>query len=224
MVIAVIFDLDGVIIDSEHIHIEAEKRVMLRYGVRLSLEELHGYTGTTAKFMFAELIKKYRVNTTLERILSEKEEVLFRLFEQDMRPTKGVNELLTNLKQYDIKLGIASSSPKRLIMYALKRLNVTHFFDSIVSSDDIQCSKPNPEIFLRSASHLDVSPALCIVVEDAELGVEAAKNAGMRCIGYKNPHSGDQDLSKADLIIDDFSKLTIHKLLSLVHKGLPAKT
>jgi beta-phosphoglucomutase family hydrolase len=214
MIRAVIFDMDGVIVESEHLHIKAEQQTMLKYGVRISAEELHTYTGTTAEFMFTELIKKYKLNTTFERVFDEKEEFMFKLLEKETRPTKGVIELLKKLKRKGIKLGIASSSHRKLIEYILRRLNIVRLFDFVVSAEDIANSKPNPEIFLRSARGLRVEPVECLVVEDAKLGVEAAKNAGMRVVGYRNPNSGDQDLSRADMIVDDFAKLSVEDMLA----------
>jgi HAD superfamily hydrolase (TIGR01509 family) len=187
---------------------------MLKHGVRKSAEELHTYTGTTAEFMLTELIKKYKLNTTFERVFDEKEEFMFKLLEKETRPTKGVIELLKKLKRKGIKLGIASSSHRNLIEYILRRLNIVRLFDFVVSAEDIANSKPNPEIFLRSARGLSVEPVECLVVEDAKLGVEAAKNAGMRVVGYRNPNSGDQDLSRADMIIDDFAKLSVEDMLA----------
>jgi len=214
MIKAVIFDLDGVIVESEHMHIEAEKQTMLKYGVRISSEELHRYTGTTAKFMFTELIKKYKLNTTFKRIFNEKEEILFKLLEKDVQPTKGVIKFIEKLKRENVKLAIASSSHKRLIKFVLERLNITHLFDSIVGSEDVIHGKPNPETFLKAANELNVNPIECLVIEDSKLGVEAAKNAGMKCVGYRNPSSGNQDLSKADVVIDNFSALNLRELLS----------
>jgi HAD superfamily hydrolase (TIGR01509 family) len=158
MIRAVIFDMDGVIVESEHIHIEAEQQTMLKHGVRISAEELHAYTGTTAEFMFTELIRNYRLNTTFERIFNEKEEILFRLLEKETRPTKGVIVLLKKLKQKGIRLAIASSSDRKLIEYILRRLDIGRLFDFVVSAEDIAHSKPNPEIFLKSARGLKVKP------------------------------------------------------------------
>jgi beta-phosphoglucomutase family hydrolase len=214
MIRAVIFDMDGVIVESEHIHIEAEQQTMLKHGVHISADELHTYTGTTAEFMFTELIKNYRLNTTFERIFNEKEEILFKLLEKETRPTKGVIELLKKLKRKGIKLAIASSSHRKLIEYILRRLDIEGLFDFVVSAEDIAHSKPNPEIFLKSAWGLKVKPAECLVVEDAKLGIEAAKSAGMKVIGYRNPNSGDQDLSRADMIIHDFSGLSVEEMLA----------
>ena len=213
MIKAAIFDMDGVIVDSEHLNIKAGKQTMLKYGIRVSSEELQRFTRTTAQAMFRELIKRYKLDTTFEKMSNEREEKLLTLLKEGTRPTRGVMELLKKLKQENIKLAIASSSHRRLIEYVLERLNITHIFDLIVSSEDIKHSKPNPEIFLKSAKELDVNPIECLVFEDSKLGVEAAKNAGMRCVGYRNPNSGNQDLSKADIVVDDFSKLDIQELL-----------
>jgi len=211
---AVIFDMDGVIAETEHAHIVAEKQTMLKYGIQISEDELHEYTGTTAKVMFTSLIEKYKLSTTFDRIFKEKEEILFKLLEEDVQPTKGVIDLLHKLKKMKIKLAVASSSHKRMIEYVLKKLEIMDLFDSIVGAEDIDRSKPDPEIFLISAKRLNVKPEECIVVEDSKLGVDAAKKAGMKCLGYVNPSSGKQDLSRADFVGDDFCKLDIQKLLS----------
>jgi beta-phosphoglucomutase family hydrolase len=210
---AVIFDLDGVIVESESAHIEAEQQTFLKYGVRISSDELHKYTGTTAKLMFTELIRKYKLNATFEEIFRQKEAILFKLLEKDAEPTKGVITLLKKLKSKGIKLAIGSSSTKKQIKYVLSKLDIEHLFDSVIGEEDIVRSKPDPEIFLKAAAELDVNPSECLVVEDSELGVEAAKRAHMKCVGYINPNSGDQDLSKADTVTDDFSRLDIGTLL-----------
>ena len=214
MIKAVLFDMDGVIAETEHVHVEAEKQTLLKYGVQITEDELHRYTGTTAKQMFMELIAKYKLDTTFEKIFNEKEEIMFKLLEMDTQPVKGVIELICKLKEKHLKLAVASSSHRRLVQYVLRKLEITELFDSIISAEDVARGKPDPEIFLMSAKRLKVSPAECLVVEDAKLGVEAAKEAGMKCLGYRNPHSGNQDLSKADIVTDDFSSLDVQELLS----------
>lgn len=213
MIEAVIFDLDGVIVESENAHVEAEKQTFLKHGVQISAEELHRYTGTTAKVMFTELIRKYKLNTTFEEMFRQKENILFRLLEEDAKPTKGIIALLGKLESKRIKLAIGSGSTKKQIKYVLSKLGIARFFDSVVGAEDILHSKPDPETFLRAANELNVNPNKCLVVEDSELGVEAAKRAHMKCLGYRNPNSGNQDLSKADITTDDFSKLNIAALL-----------
>ena len=214
MIEAVIFDLDGVIVESENAHITAEQQTFLKHGVKISAEELHRYTGTTAKAMFTALIAKYRLATTFEKMNNEKEKILFKLLEQETEPTKGVINLMQELKLRGIKLAVGSSSTRKLIDFVLKKLNIARLFDCTVAAEDVTHSKPNPETFLKAAARLGTNPHQCLVIEDAALGVEAAKRAGMKCVGYRNPHSGNQDLSQADITIDDFSKLTIEETIA----------
>jgi beta-phosphoglucomutase family hydrolase len=211
---AVIFDLDGVIVESEDAHIEAEREIFQKYNVKISAEELHTYTGTMAKVMFTELIAKYKLNTTFEKINIQKEEILLKLLDKDAEPTKGVLNLIQELKLEGIKLAVGSSSTRRMVDYILNKLKLTQAFNRVITAEDIEHSKPNPEIFLKAAKELKVKPSQCLVIEDSKLGVEAAKSAGMKCAGYRNPHSGDQNLSKADVIIDDFSQIDIQKMLA----------
>jgi beta-phosphoglucomutase family hydrolase len=215
MIRAVIFDMDGVIVDSEPMHIEAEKQTLLKHGVKITTEELRTYTGTTAEFEFNDLIRKYKLNTTAETLFSEKEDILFRLLEERTEPTKGVIDLIKNLKQHGFKLGIATSGHMKLAHYYLDKLGVEPLFDTVVCAEDISRSKPDPEIFLKAAQRLGMEPAECIVIEDAKLGIEAAIKAGMKCIGYSNPNSGNQDLSKADWVVSDFTRLDLQRLLQV---------
>jgi len=215
MIRAIIFDMDGVIVDSEPAHIEAEKQIMMHHGVKVTTEDLRSYTGTTAEFEFTDLISKHNLRTTPEKLIHEKDVILFQLLEKKTQPTKGVITLIKDLKQHGFKLGIASSGRGKLVFYFLKKLEIEHLFDTVVCAEDITHSKPHPEIFLKAAERLREEPKNCVVIEDSKLGVEAAKRAGMKCIGFRNPNSGNQDLSKADLIIDDFTKLEVERLKSL---------
>jgi beta-phosphoglucomutase family hydrolase len=214
LITTVIFDLDGVIVESEDAHIEAEKQMFLKYGVVISAEELHTYTGTTAKAMFTTLIAKYGLKTTFDEMNRQKEKVLLRLLAEDAEPTKGVLSLIRELKRRGVRLAVGSSSTRRLVDFVLKKLGIASMFDCVIAAEDVEHSKPDPETFLKAAAELGVRPDECLVIEDAELGVEAAKRAAMKCVGYHNPHSGNQDLSKANIEIDDFSKMDIDEMLA----------
>ena len=212
MIKAIIFDMDGVIVDSEPMHIEAEKQILLKYGVKISPDELRTYTGTTAEFEFTDLIRKYSLNTTVDTLFREKETILFGLLERQTKPTKGVVRLIKSLKRHGLKLAIASSGHRKLVQYFIRKLKIASHFDSVVCAEDITRSKPDPEIFLKAAGSLGLDPAECMVIEDSTLGVEAAKSAGMKCIAFRNPSSGNQDFSKANLVIDDFTKLDVQSI------------
>ena len=211
---AVIFDLDGVIVNSEDAHIESEKQTFFKFGVKISSDELHEYAGATAEAMFTDLIRKYQLRTTFQEMVKIKEQSFFRLLDEDAEPTKGVIRLIQRLKKAGTRLAIASSSNRKWIEYILRKLQITCLFDCFVGAEDIVHSKPDPEIYLKAARALGMRPDDCVVIEDAERGVQAAKRAGMKTIGYMNPRSGNQDLSEADVVIDDFSTLDVNELLT----------
>lgn len=210
---AVIFDMDGVIVESEDAHIKAEKQIMLERGVNISSDELHEYTGSTAHFMFAKLREKYKLKDSVEALETKKEMILLKLVQNDIEPVAGVLILIKRLNLRNIKLAVASGSSKQVINCLLEKLQIATLFDAVVGAGDVQRSKPAPEIFLAAARRLNVRSEECVVIEDANLGVQAAKQAGMKCVGYKNLHSGNQDLSEADFIIDSFLDLNIDRLL-----------
>jgi beta-phosphoglucomutase family hydrolase len=211
---AVIFDLDGVIVNSEDAHIEAEKQAFLKFGVAVSADELQRYAGATAKTMFTELIRKHQLKTTFQEMVKIKEQSFFHLLDEDAEPARGVIELIHRLKKAKVGLAIASSSNRKWIEYILGKLQITYLFDCFMGAEDIRHGKPDPEIYLKVAHALGTRPQECVVIEDAERGVQAAKRAGMKTIGYRNPRSGNQDLSEADIVIDDFSTLDINEVLS----------
>jgi beta-phosphoglucomutase-like phosphatase (HAD superfamily) len=99
MIEAVIFDMDGVIVDSEPLHVKAEKKILFKYGVKIKSKELRKYTGTTAKYMFSELIKKNNLDVSYKKISKEKDELLYRLMNKKLIPSKGIIKLIYDLKE-----------------------------------------------------------------------------------------------------------------------------
>lgn len=202
MIRAVIFDMDGVIVDSEPLHFKAEKMMMEYYGKGISDEELNNYVGVANPEMWAELRKKYRLAAALEEILEKQLSFKKDLFRRsELKPTEGVNELLQKLRSGGIGIALASSSPRELIELLLDKLGIKDSFDVVVSGEEVKHSKPAPDIFLEAAGRLGIEPASCLVIEDAKHGVKAAKLAGMYCVGFRNPNSGNQDLSLADAVV-----------------------
>jgi beta-phosphoglucomutase family hydrolase len=206
MIKGFIFDMDGVIIDSEPLHFELNRRIMRDFGLELPDEVFIPYVGITNEQMWAELIDRYRLNTTIAE-LQAKEALLKREVFQDLQPIKGIPELLANLKKDGIAIGLASSSSREFIEMVLEKLQIRGYFQAVVSGRELTRSKPDPEIFLRTAELLNVKPVDCLVLEDSRHGVEAAKRAGMKCIAFQNPNSGPQDLSRADKIVHTLENL-----------------
>lgn len=212
MIKAVIFDMDGVIIDSEPFHYKVFKEyIWKKFNLVISDEEYSTFIGTTNHYIYESLQNKYKFPGDLSTIITEYEEkcLEYLLSATTERPIQGVDVLVKNIHQNKIKLALASSSPKKVIGIVLAMFKLNQFFDVIVSGQEVEHSKPAPDIFLRAAELLNTLPEECLVFEDSRNGVMAAKAAGMKCIGYYNPNSGKQDLSRADNIIENFSEVDI---------------
>lgn len=202
MVKAVIFDMDGVIIDSEPIHFESDKMTMKYFEKEILDEELNNYVGVSNPVMWAELRDKYKLIASIEEIIEKQLYYKKNLIEnKKLEPIGGIRKLLGELKSCGIRIGLASSSSREFIEFILNKLEVIEFFEVIISGEEVAKSKPAPDIFLKAAVALNVEPSNCLVIEDSGHGVKAAKLAKMKCIGFYNPNSGKQDLSLADAIV-----------------------
>lgn len=210
----VIFDMDGVIIDSEPLHYRVFEDHCKDLGFKASTAEYDSFIGSAEAEMFAYLREKYRLPETVESLVENKRlRFLEYLRGLDEKPIPGVEALVRALAARNIKLALASSSDMAIIDAVLDKFNMAQLFDVVVSGAALERSKPAPDIFLRAAALLGVSPDVCLVIEDSKNGVTAAKAAGMKCIGYYNPNSGGQDLSAADRIISRFSELDCDELI-----------
>lgn len=206
MIKAVIFDMDGVIADSMPLHFEAEKKTLMKYGIRASDDELHKYTGNTVQVKFASLLEANGVNEDVQEVLRNHFSSSHKHIKENVEPVTGFMKLINGLEGH-YKLGVVSGSPRKFIMDILKKFKVEGLFTSIISADDVSKGKPHPEGFLKCAGELQVLPAECIVIEDAPAGIKAAKTAGMHAIGLKSAHGTSYDISAADLIVDSLEKL-----------------
>ncbi|NRY54880.1 HAD family hydrolase, partial [Clostridium acetobutylicum] len=131
---------------------------------------------------------------------------------------EGVDKLILSLKSRGIMMCVASSSRRKNIEIILKRVGLISYFEYIVSGSDVEKGKPHPEIFLRAASMFDDNILNFTVIEDTNNGVRAAKSAKMKCVGFSNPNSGTQNISSADIIVDNFGDESISRIINLVLK------
>ncbi|CAM4428404.1 HAD family hydrolase [Paenibacillus alkaliterrae] len=210
---AFIFDMDGVIIDSEPIHFDIDVKTMNFFGVTISPHELDEFVGMTNPEMWKILKQKFNllhsVSDIIEYQLSSKIELIRT---NEIGPINGIYELILELKKHNIVLGIASSSPIKFINEVLLKFKILDYFDCIVSGEEVAKGKPEPDVYLEAARLLGVDPSECIVLEDSRNGIQSAKSAGMKCIGFINKNSGNQDLSKADIIVNSIRDIKVTDL------------
>ena len=212
-----IFDMDGVLVDSEPMHQQIIFEVFNLLDIKLPKEYIHSLTGMSAIPMWEKTKAEAGRKESAEELLQfHREYFNKRLPDIEVPEVKGIKNVLNKLKEHHFSLALASSSSRKLINFFTEKVEISHYFDVIMSGDDVKYSKPFPDIFLKVADWYQENPKYFWVLEDSKNGVQASKTAGMRCIGFKNPNSGNQDLSKADIIIDSMSHFTddfIHNLL-----------
>lgn len=214
---AFIFDMDGVIADTEPVHMQAEKHVMKRLGYDVDIDYFHRFQGMTDTMLFEAVKKDFPFKQPAAQAAKAKAYVFNKIMhEQHVTPIAGsidfihkVNELR---KAQGLKTAIASSSTDDFISFVVDDLGIRECFDLLMSGTNLPESKPNPAIYLQTAAYLRVDPRDCVVLEDAANGARAAKAAGMTCIGFQSPHSPNQDLSVCDFIVDEIPKIRLDDL------------
>lgn len=207
MLKAVIFDMDGVLVDSEPVHFKANQITLEKLcGVHLDYEYYRHFIGSTIRAMWQEMHDDFGITQyTWEELLEENDKILEELLEKQGYPSvKGAAELVKRLKKDGYLLAVASSSKMEKIISNITNLGIRECFDALVSGMELQRPKPAPDIFLQAAKLLGVEPHECLVVEDSCNGIRGAAAAGMASLGFLNSNSGNQDLSQADYLCEDF--------------------
>ena len=210
---AVIFDLDGLLADTERLHCQAYQMTFLEQGI--TLEELD-YCEHWVRFGrgITDWVTLNNLTVDPYSLRLRKSEHYSALLSSSLRPMDGALELLDALHG-EVRLALASSSYRDAINGVLAGLNIARFFDVIVSGLDVPAVKPAPDIFLKAAHDLGVNPEECVVLEDAEKGVLAAYSAGMRCIAVPNDYTRHHDFSKATMVCSSLKEITPTLLRSL---------
>lgn len=205
----IIFDMDGVVIDSEEIHKKAYFETFNFINVDVTEELYKTFTGSSTLNAFQKLLAHFQLDIDPEELVLEKRQRYVNYFENDpaLHLVHGVKELIEKAYQQGITLILASSSAMENINRVFNRFQLNDFFKAKISGADLKASKPHPEIFEKAASLSGFSKENCVVIEDSDNGIQAANDAGIFVFGFRNPLAADQTLEKADLIIDDFSQI-----------------
>ncbi|WP_306350950.1 HAD family hydrolase [Flavobacterium sp. '19STA2R22 D10 B1'] len=214
MIKTVIFDMDGVIVDTEPVHRYAYFQHFDELGIDISEQMFTTFTGNSTKNVYEKIKSQFNILEDTEVLVNRKRAIFNDAFDykKDLELLEGVEQLIKDLHHNGIQLILASSASKVTIDRIFKRFNLYPYFTDIVSGEDFPKSKPHPAIFLHAASLSKAPKEHCIVIEDSTNGIQASKAADIYCVGYNSIHSKLQDLSQADIIVNHFNELNFAKV------------
>ena len=194
--------MDGVIIDSEPLYLENVKQILADLDTPITQKELFTYVGISSHEMWQIIKQRHSLPQDVEWLVNHEQSRVLETFQKvdTLTPMTGIPHLIKFLQQNNFNIGLASSSPRRIIELILHKLQLFDYFNVTVSGEEVKNGKPHPEIFLTCAAKLGVKPEHCLVLEDSPHGIAGAKSAKMKTIGFANPNSGHQDLSQADYL------------------------
>jgi beta-phosphoglucomutase family hydrolase len=207
--VAIIFDMDGVLVDTEPYHYENENLMFQQLGLHISDEEHARFTGVATNLMWQNILESRKLPYSWEELtemtIKQCHGILKSL--EHLPPSPGLVDLLEKLTAMQMPLAVATSSDTETMRFILEKAGLQKYFQVTVCRDDVENSKPAPDVFLKAARLLGVKTDDCLVVEDSLNGVKAVKAAGMFCIAYCGNGSPPQIKQMADYFISDFSEL-----------------
>lgn len=215
---AVVFDFDGVILDSETPEFESHRRIYERCGATLTVEEwchqIGIYTEGEEKRWFLRLCERVSQAPSHEEYDAERRRHFAELVPGE--PRRGIRELLEALRDAGVPAGIASSGPARWVVPAAERIGITPLFRTIVTGDDVARGKPAPDVYLEAARRLGADPAKSVAIEDSGPGVASARAAGLKTVAIPHWLTERHELSAADLRVAHAGELTVARLATLL--------
>lgn len=208
---AVIFDMDGVLLDTSKYNMDSFDEILKPHGLSIQLiQDKHGegFRGTSLQRILTVIKEHYGIDFDVDQFSRQAGEISFD--HMDRNGTQGdpfLVNFLKELRDYAIPVGIGTSSFQWRVDPILDRIGAQEFFDVVVTAEDVQKHKPDPEVFLKVARRLKVDPSRCVVIEDARSGIEAAHNGGMKAIAFTAYNGDPQIVIDADFSVKDFSEL-----------------
>lgn len=217
MIKCVIFDMDGVVVNTEPIGYKANGELFKSLNIVVPDEVYATFIGSSDKDNMQKIKDLYNLEHTREQLLDEKYKYYYEVFDKadDLELMAGVKDLIIDLHSNGMKLILASSAAKRKIEKVFTRFNLHAYFDEVISGEDFEFSKPHPAIFLEAVVKSGYSKNECVIIEDSANGIQAAKAAGVYCIGYVSGHGLPQDTSGADVVVKNFKELSFLKIQAI---------
>ena len=217
-----IFDMDGVVIDSNPFHKIAWEEFLsgqdIPFDDQLFDNVLSGRTGPTSlRLIFGDDLSQEKLDMYLEEVDSNYQNILRQ--SDDVRPIAGVHAFLDQITGNGMKLALATSAPALNIELGLQKLQMENTFEHIVGKVDVSHGKPHPEVYLTTLERLGMAAENCIVFEDSKAGIQSARNAGIRVVGIASGHSREELLEEGvSMVVDDFVGLELVQILELIRK------
>lgn len=206
---ALIFDMDGVLVDSEPLHLMAYQQLLGSFGHRYTEDENRQFLGRRDEDCCHELVSRLRLQITAERFGQQKEKILVRLIEERAMIRPGVMNVLHEADRIGIPLAVASSAKLATIHVVTEKLGIKRFFRTLTSGDEVKLGKPAPDVFLLAAERLETAPDRCLVIEDTVNGLTAARAAGMKCVVVPCEATRHQDHSLADCVLSSLDEFDV---------------
>ncbi|WP_350289362.1 HAD family phosphatase [uncultured Croceitalea sp.] len=215
---AVLFDMDGVIIDSEPLHQKAYYGMFKEVGITVSDALYESFTGKATLQICKQLVQEFQLKQAPQELVNIKRGIFKHLFlnDPDLDLIADVRELIEDYYNNGLTLVLASSASMLTINNVFSRFELDQYFKAKLSGADLKASKPHPEIFIKAAAASGFIREECMVIEDSTNGIKAAHAAGIYCVGFKSPHSKNQDYSLADKVISSFNEILFEKISTLV--------
>jgi beta-phosphoglucomutase len=210
---AILWDMDGVLVDSSPVHVTAWKQVLSDMGIQFDSQKFKQIYGLKNS-EFLKILVPRQFNDMEIKSLVDQKEAQFRKISRNLKPIPGVIKWLNKFKSMDWRQAIASAGEPENIEYIVDILQIREYFDALVTPGDLP-GKPDPAIFIKASQQLEISPKYCLVIEDSVPGIKAARQANMHCIAVSSTNS-PVVLSNADIVVESFEKLTFEQVVSII--------
>lgn len=219
MLEAIIFDMDGVLVDSEYTYFQSKSAILEEAGHPVEESYHFQFMGTTSEYMWAQMKQAFDLPLSVPEYVAEMTARRRAMIERDgIRTIPHVQSFVKRLHESGLKLAVASSSSLAEIKENLLAIGLADYFSEVVSTEEVKHSKPAPDVYLAAAERIEVDPKNCLGIEDTKNGTGAVRNAGMVCVGFANPAFPKQDLAFADVVVTSFADLNQPKLNDIYQK------
>lgn len=213
MLEAIIFDMDGVLVDSEYTYFQSKSQILKEAGHEVEESYHFQFMGTTSEYMWEQMKQEFSLPLSVPDYVQKMTDLRQAMIKRDgVQVIPYVQDFVKRLSEAGLKLAVASSSSLAEIKVNLAEIGLAEYFSEVVSTEEVKHSKPAPDVYLAAAERIGVEPENCLGIEDTKNGAGAVHNAGMVCVGFANPVFPPQDLAAADIVVSSFAELGADEL------------